>query len=99
MKADERRKAGVRQNSAEGKGETREIVAEKSGFGSRDTYSKAKFIGESADPELINKSLGMGKILPMVKGKTLCSTEHRVRDDRPQGSKGKTRDNAFPQLI
>lgn len=32
-----------------------EIVAEKSGFGSRDTYSKAKFIGDNADPELIKQ--------------------------------------------
>ncbi len=34
------------QNSAEG--ETRDIVADKSGFGSHDTYNKAKYISENA---------------------------------------------------
>ncbi|QQK74202.1 helix-turn-helix domain-containing protein [Salicibibacter cibarius] len=39
-------KAGnIPQNSAE----SREIAAKESGFGSRDTYSKAKYIGEHAD--------------------------------------------------
>lgn len=57
VKAEERMKAGKHldptKNSAGG--ETRDIVAKKSGFGSRDTYGKAKFIAENANPETIAK--------------------------------------------
>jgi ParB family chromosome partitioning protein len=50
------------QNSSEPvKGETRKIVADKSGFGSHDTYNKAKYISENADEEMI-KALDEGKL-------------------------------------
>lgn len=46
-------KADPRQNSAQGK--TSEIVAEQVGFGSRDTYGKAKYIEANATDEVIGK--------------------------------------------
>jgi len=54
----------ARQNSDEldaGRGRTDETVARELGFGSRDTYRKAKFIAEHADPEVIRK-LDAGEI-------------------------------------
>jgi ParB-like chromosome segregation protein Spo0J len=59
LKARERMGRGA-QNSAE-RGETAEIVARESGFGSRDTYRKAKFIADHADPETI-RQLDAGEI-------------------------------------
>ncbi|MCL6479623.1 MAG: ParB N-terminal domain-containing protein [Peptococcaceae bacterium] len=52
IKANERMKNPTK-NSSEG--ETAEIVAQESGFGSKDTYRKAKFISECADPDIIQK--------------------------------------------
>ncbi len=46
------------QNSSQGS--TREIVANKSGFGSHDTYNKAKYIYENGSEEMI-KQLDAGK--------------------------------------
>ncbi|GER71312.1 hypothetical protein BpJC7_26150 [Weizmannia acidilactici] len=49
--AEERMKAGKALDPVVNcpQGKTRDIVAQKSGFGSRDTYGKAKFIAENAD--------------------------------------------------
>jgi len=58
IKAKERMNLG--QKSDEG-GRSDTIVADKSGFGSRDTLRKAKFISENADEELI-KQLDEGKL-------------------------------------
>jgi len=52
VKADDRMRNPTK-NSSEG--ETAEIVAQESGFGSKDTYRKAKFISENADPETIQQ--------------------------------------------
>lgn len=54
-------KIQLTQNSSEAKGETREIVADKSGFGSHDTYNKAKYISENASEDMI-KDLDDGKL-------------------------------------
>lgn len=54
VKAEERMKAGKKIDNGE-KGEVREIVARKSGFGNKSTYRQAKFIAEHADEEIINK--------------------------------------------
>lgn len=58
VKAEERMKNPTK-NSSEG--ETAEIVARKSGFGSKDTYRKAKLIAEHGDEELISR-LDAGEI-------------------------------------
>jgi len=50
----EKRMKNPTQNFAEG-GETREKVADRAGFGNRETYRKAKYIIENADEELINE--------------------------------------------
>lgn len=50
----------VPKNSAE-RGETRQIVADKSGFGSHDTLNKAKYISENATEDMI-KELDDGKL-------------------------------------
>lgn len=64
VKSEERKKATLKQYKdtdmhkcvdREVSGITDEIVAEKSGFGSREKYRKAKFIAENADPETIAK--------------------------------------------
>ncbi|MCC9296524.1 ParB N-terminal domain-containing protein [Clostridium sp. WLY-B-L2] len=68
VKAEKRRLANLKQNTevesfpprAE-QGKTREIVAEKSGFGSGKTFEKAKYISENASEEMI-KSLDEGKL-------------------------------------
>ena len=62
-KAEERMKTGKELNPSQNsdKGRTDEIVAKESGFGSRDTYRKAKFIAENGDEELISK-LDAGEI-------------------------------------
>lgn len=56
-KARERKRKGVdhTENFPEGKGETRDIVAEKIGIGSGKQYEKAKFITENADSSTIAK--------------------------------------------
>lgn len=45
--------SGVSQNSDEG-GRTDDIVAEKLGFGSRDTYRKEKYIVDNANSTLLS---------------------------------------------
>lgn len=58
-KADERKKSGNNQYSLTQefvggeKGESAEKVAEKTGFGNKETYRQAKFVFENADSELI----------------------------------------------
>lgn len=37
------------------KGRASDKAAKQSGFGSRDTYSKAKFVGDNADEDMITK--------------------------------------------
>lgn len=70
VKAEERKKATLKQNASsvsqnsdyrEIKGRANDIVAQKSGFGSRDTYGKAKFIAENADEET-GELCGTGKV-------------------------------------
>lgn len=57
VKASQREKAGVAidpsQNSDRGR--TDDIVAEKLGIGSRDTYRKEKYIADNADPETLEQ--------------------------------------------
>ncbi|OKP95098.1 ParB N-terminal domain-containing protein [Paenibacillus sp. P46E] len=54
MKAKERMTSPEKESFPEGsKGQVRDIVAEKSGFGSGRNYDKAKFIAENATPEII----------------------------------------------
>ena len=58
--------AGVKQDNPkekfpEGCGQARDIVAEKSGFGSGKNFEKAKYISDNADDEMI-KSLDEGGI-------------------------------------
>jgi len=57
VKAEERMKAGKALDPVVNcpQGKTRDIVAEKSGFGSSSTYRRAKYIAENADPETIAK--------------------------------------------
>lgn len=52
IKAKERQNLG--QKSDEGR-RTDDTVANNSGFGSRDTYNKAKYISDNADEEMIKK--------------------------------------------
>ena len=58
VKAEERMKNPTK-NSSEG--ETAEIVARETGFGSKDTYRKAKYISDNADEETI-RSLDEGSL-------------------------------------
>jgi ParB family chromosome partitioning protein len=72
----------ITQISAESSfGETRSIVAEQSGFGSRDTYSKAKFISDNATPELIAEldegAISINKAYQQLK-QQLIAAEKRV---------------------
>lgn len=66
-KARERQQAALRQNSgivsqnSDKRGRSDDIVARETGFGSRDTYRKAKFIVEHGNEELIAK-LDAGEI-------------------------------------
>jgi ParB family chromosome partitioning protein len=54
--ARERMESGGKENFPEGqKGQYRDIVAEKSGFGSGKQYEKAKFVMDNADPEVIKQ--------------------------------------------
>lgn len=48
-------KTELTENFPEAKGETRDIVAEQSGFGSGKQYEKAKYIADNADPDIIAK--------------------------------------------
>ncbi|WP_419180608.1 ParB N-terminal domain-containing protein [Bacillus cereus] len=74
-KARERKRKGVdhTENFPEGKGETRDIVAEKIGIGSGKQYEKAKFIAENADPSTIakldNKETSIHKAFTELKAK------------------------------
>jgi hypothetical protein len=64
IKAKERQgeRTDITQKSAESsKGETRQKVAEQSGFGSHDTYNKAKYISDNASEELV-KQLDDGQL-------------------------------------
>ena len=67
LKAEERRNANLKQNentecqNSDGRGRSDDTVAEKTGFGSRDTYRKAKYIDDNADTETIEK-LDAGEI-------------------------------------
>lgn len=62
-KAEARMKAGKDLNPSQNsdRGRSDDIVAKKSGFGSRDTYRKAKIIAEHGDEELISR-LDAGEI-------------------------------------
>ena len=53
LKARERMESGASQNSD--KGRVDDAVSEQSGLGSRDTFRKAKFIADNAEPELIRQ--------------------------------------------
>ncbi|MDN9010006.1 ParB N-terminal domain-containing protein [Brevibacillus laterosporus] len=58
VKSEQREKAGKKIDPTESlpegkKGETRDIVANVSGFGSGKQYEKAKYIADNADPEII----------------------------------------------
>lgn len=69
------------QNSSLGK--TRDIVAEQSGFGSHDTYNKAKYISENADEELI-KQLDDGKLSINKAYTTLKFKAQQLENDNNQ---------------
>ncbi len=57
VKASQREKAGVAINPSQNsdRGRTDDIVAEKLGIGSRDTYRKEKYIADNADPETLEQ--------------------------------------------
>ncbi|MGM1019986.1 MAG: hypothetical protein ACQEXV_05465 [Bacillota bacterium] len=60
LKADERKKAMLKQNAdtqnfVERAGESNHIVADQTGFGKKETYRQAKYIADNADPETIDE--------------------------------------------
>ncbi|MED4883877.1 ParB N-terminal domain-containing protein [Bacillus smithii] len=103
VKAEERRKATLKQYkdtdmhkcvNREVSGITNEIVAEKSGFGSREKYRKAKFIAENADQETINKldngEISIHKAYTELKNK-LKQVEQELEKERNKPPKVETK--------
>ncbi|MGG0794386.1 hypothetical protein ABE137_10325 [Brevibacillus laterosporus] len=93
VKSEQREKAGKKidptENLPEGKkGETRDIVAGASGFGSGKQYEKAKYIADNADPEIIAQLDDDGrkqlKCKTLHHGKEGQGTRTDLKTDRPR---------------
>lgn len=102
QKARERQEKGINQyserlsqNSDEGSGRVDDVVAEKVGIGSRDTYRKEKYIADNADQETLeawnNEEISTNKAYKQIKEleKKLKESEEEIR----------SRDRATDELI